>query len=997
MVRYLWLVILLSVLPVDAAKWRYVPSSPTDVFVATGSGGNAGFCAEAEDSQYLSGHWLEVADASLISGAVLQSQGDYLGQASVVLDFTSGTYYGWAVGRCTKGDRCAVWVQYGTPFAYTPSNTTASKFPLGGALAVLPIGTRADEDLERPLTASDVTQRAFSITQGQPLYVMAQDGVQLDYLFFATSANAIPSCTGAPVETVNLVIYHTASLPTPDGTLDTIWTNAPRVVYGGLGSATAAWDTRALYNKTASPRRLCLVHRGTLANAEFPTTTEDASGVFTSDTALRLDFREDQAPTRPLSYSTATNGNATPTTRDGQFNDADAFGSSLDFANRASGRSYAANLLHLEHCFDLPSALVEGSVFRCDFRALEKVIGQAQTSKYAYAPDGTLATAGLCQLSSATVPAPPADATAPSVGAISFSNVTSSTLTASATASDAESGISACQVQWDTDNDNAVSGGDASALTPCGLPQAGSCVCPISNLTPGTAYEVAITATNGVGLTASSAVADQTTGATGAQRYLSPTGTDTGDCSNAGAPCRTFAYALASARFPAGATLNLANGEYGSATSTGYPNINCASGSTNGTAALISTIQATNARQAWIKGTGAQTQVNLENCSYWRLTGLRISSADLNNPNGGSNVTIRNATNIRFDRNLVHTNNRYLNVNLLMVRNGSSAVLIEQNEFYDFHRKAIQMYQAANNTVRGNYFNALGVGNLSGGHQSQGSECVSNYPASNNLIESNICEVTTGSFPGFGFTVDASAAADNNRFFGNIARNLSIGSFVVTRGTTASLMPKNTYTKDFVAAGVTTYGLDLRSTRNSASAPSCEQCSIFPTATATAGMTARQAGSVGDGQYEFVAVNSLVRGVGAGVGVRLLDQDVISAQSMGVSAVATAFEPPASDPGITGEVTSDPQVGACVTYVPNASPYKGAGVGGADIGANAMFRYVDGVKTTLPMFLSGSDYVFYACGAEISGINSDASRSCKGVHQRLNLHAAASPRCTPPY
>jgi parallel beta-helix repeat protein len=964
------------------------------VFTATGVGADAGFCAEAETLQFNTGDWTDLTDAAASGGHTLQAN-TFGSQIAASLGFASATYYGWIVGRCTEGDRCAVWVQHIDLLPRTPSNTLATKFPLGGEVAVTPIGARTDEDLRRALTPSDTVQRSFAITEDQALYIQAQPGVQLDYVFFSTNANATPSCDDAPAQTVNLVIYHADTLPTPDGTLDTIWTNAAMVNYAGYGSATAAWDTRALYKQDASPRRICLLHQGTLANAEFPTTTEDSSAIFNSDTALRFDFREDVGTVRPLSYSTATNGNATPTTRDGQFNEADAFSSTLDFANRSSGRSYAANLLRIETCFDLPTALVAGQTFRCDLRAQEKVTGSAFTSKRAYSTDDTLATAGICQLSTTTVAAPPADSTPPSMGAVSFVNVTSSGFTATSTVTEAESTVSACQVQYDTDNDNAVSGGDASALISCGLPQGGSCVCPVTGLSASTAYEVVVKATNSAGLTGTSAVGDQTTAApSGDTFYIAASGGSDSNACTTGSRCATIAGVMAKAGFGPGDTILIGNGTY-----TNYPNILCSANPSkfNGTASAKITVRAENARQAHFSGTGAQSVFRLENCAHWNIENLRISNADLNDPGAGTNLGIRNSTNITVRGNLIYKNNRYANVQLMMVRDGSSGVLVENNEFYNFHRKAIQIYISANNTIRGNYFNSMGVGNISGGYTSQVSEAVSTYPGANNLVESNISEMTTGTFASAGFTVDATQNSNNNRFFGNIAINPDYGSFIVTRGNSVTQMPLNTWTKDFVVVGSKVYGVDLRSARNSASFPSCEQCSIFPSASSNTGIISRVTGNLGDGNYQFFGLNTLIRGAGAGYGLRLIDQDVINVQNFGISNVATAFDPAASHADITGELTSNPNMGGCYTMVPAGSPYKGAGIGGADIGADAMYRYVDGIKTSLPMFLSGSDYLFYGCGATVAGVNDSAASSCIGVHQRLNLHAAAGTRCIPPY
>src|SRR5262249_42624540 len=76
--------------------------------------------------------------------------------------------------------------------------------------------------------------------------------------------------------------------------------------------------------------------------------------------------------------------------------------------------------------------------------------------------------------------------------------------------------------------------------------------------------------------------------------------------------------------------------------------------------------------------------------------------------------------------------------------------------------------------------------------------------------------------------------------------------------------------------------------------------------------------------------------------------------------------------------------GKCMLWVPDGSNMKGAGAGGADIGANVLHRYVDGVLTSQRLWNPTTGA--FPCGATVAGVNDDPARSCVGVHTRLNVN-----------
>jgi hypothetical protein len=101
-----------------------------------------------------------------------------------------------------------------------------------------------------------------------------------------------------------------------------------------------------------------------------------------------------------------------------------------------------------------------------------------------------------------------------------------------------------------------------------------------------------------------------------------------------------------------------------------------------------------------------------------------------------------------------------------------------------------------------------------------------------------------------------------------------------------------------------------------------------------------------------------------------------------------AFSPAAS-PHVTSTVALDPALGGCLIYLPMASPLRGAGAGGRDVGAEVVYRYQDGLLTTERLWDAATEA--FPCGAIVPGLNDDPTQSCIGVHQRLAVGAGGCP------
>jgi hypothetical protein len=105
--------------------------------------------------------------------------------------------------------------------------------------------------------------------------------------------------------------------------------------------------------------------------------------------------------------------------------------------------------------------------------------------------------------------------------------------------------------------------------------------------------------------------------------------------------------------------------------------------------------------------------------------------------------------------------NRYGNAHLLSVDN-SRQVLVEESEFYRYHRDGLLSFNTTDSEYRRNYFNSRRHADLAGGYRSiyrgTGDDAIAIYPGVRNLVENNITENT-----GAGYTIEANGPATSNR------------------------------------------------------------------------------------------------------------------------------------------------------------------------------------------------------------------------------------------
>ena len=456
-------------------------------------------------------------------------------------------------------------------------------------------------------------------------------------------------------------------------------------------------------------------------------------------------------------------------------------------------------------------------------------------------------------------------------------------------------------------------------------------------------------------------------------------------------PSDSFSSKLA--QLQPGDTLILRDGTYSPIS------IDCNSNAQNGTASAPITLQAEHERQALIMPSGDKEDAfGIYNCSYWNIEGLHMKGlASAACPiTAGVLISVRGSAHINIRRNLVDHLNPNGNLAAIFIGYGSHDSLVEENEIYDLgvgscsagchcNNKAIQIYNSTNVVVRRNYVNERN-------DRSQVLEDINPYPASQVLVENNIVE--NG---GLAFSVDPNAYGANsndNQFYGNIALKASLASFFWAArchdlnpcdGTGGGIIKNNSY-KDNVSIDSAYEGMYDRGAWGN-------------TIESFTDINSADRGYLYDVQSDSAytitqtnIVNFLSTGPGDGgfyVSRFTTPPFTFSCDHCVANGKAINFIPALPDSHFTNALSIDPQLGSCKVWIPENSPMKRAGKNGADIGANVLYRYQDGVLTNQPLWdpVTGR----FPCGAIVPGINDVPGQSCVDVHQRLNVNTNGCP------
>ena len=453
--------------------------------------------------------------------------------------------------------------------------------------------------------------------------------------------------------------------------------------------------------------------------------------------------------------------------------------------------------------------------------------------------------------------------------------------------------------------------------------------------------------------------------------FLSPSGSNA-NAGTAVAPWKTFSFVIPKLR--PGDVLILKDGKYDGSNS-GYPNINGSKNANNGTRQNPITVKAENERKAFIDGTGLIDTLRIANLSFWNFEGIYAKSRENHNSTSGNVIRVTNSANLVFKRLLLTHNNRWVNTHLMSLEH-CAEMLVEESEFYTFHRHAILGWYTNNSIYRRNYFNSRGYKDVTGGYasftRSRGEAGITLYPGSNNIVENVISEGN-----GFAADIQAKVAAVNNRFFGVISLNDTYGIVPVARGD-GDKMPKDTYIENFVCITPKKFCIYARSAKNTLIKGAALIGKIDGK---SSGLAADAYSYPGDGVYSTFTENLMVMNHSS-YGISNSSQATWSHDHSNAYNNKVDFNPTAN---LKSPTTLNPGFGTCKVFVPEASPLKRKGVGGADIGANILYRYKNGVLTSQPLWNATTGE--FPHGALVRGVNDIAGSSLFDVHKRLNVNA----------
>lgn len=486
----------------------------------------------------------------------------------------------------------------------------------------------------------------------------------------------------------------------------------------------------------------------------------------------------------------------------------------------------------------------------------------------------------------------------------------------------------------------------------------------------------------------------------GPERFISPNGDDGADGSS-GAPWRTFAHAIP--QLAPGFTLVLKDGKYEPET-TGLPLVSCGPAA-NGTAEQPITLRAENERRAHLSSDGTSPALRLSGCSYWTLEGLHGSSQDVAHSGPPPHVfDVDGSDHVVARRLLAHHTNRLTNSHAIAV-DFSTNVLVEESEVYWYHRWGLIAYESDRVTFRRCTAHSRGYADVPGYASitaARGDFGIGLYQGEagtkRSLVENCVSEDNGADFRSGRNPAPSGSSAPNadwNRFLGDIAignGNGMVRDFTAGADAGSELaVSYDTLYENVVVVGSANHGIFLRGGRNL----------VVRNATITgSGNDGFSADNVHDITSPSVHLVNVLAFGNAWVGLNVSSDFLASsgaAFSIAHSATNDGFAPSETIGDDAGNIQSSYALGptamglagtGCVVYVPaSEAALKGKGAGGADIGANVVHRYEEGVLTNEKLWGPAG----FPCGAIVEGVNDLPGSSCKNLHERLNLGPGKCP------
>jgi hypothetical protein len=468
--------------------------------------------------------------------------------------------------------------------------------------------------------------------------------------------------------------------------------------------------------------------------------------------------------------------------------------------------------------------------------------------------------------------------------------------------------------------------------------------------------------------------------------YISPTGSDANPGTLA-KPWLTFAYAIDPARAACGDTLLLTNGTYGDDTSTGKISISrliCTVGNEL-------TIRALNQRQAKIVDNGTGRPVNIENSAYIIVDGLYARSTDNIGAKAGTPFRANLSHHVTFRNNVARNPNRYSNTPVYSSLN-SQDILYEDNEAYVFHRHCVTAWESERIVVRRQYCNPRG-GKIPGGFSDggmplgSGDSVFSMYPCKDCILENSIADGTTN--PMFlnemNATFGSGILMSGSKVLGSICYKCNAGNGIYPNGRKVADLnhsPQNITIRDVAIVDFNSIGSAIRV--SDGVNITLDHITVLGGGSGGSGIVADDTVNGSTPTTNSIAMTNILASGLTGAGFRVTSYLTWSGEKLFSTGNRIAFDPALTSNWINTSTRAH-GMGTCKVWVPADAAVKGAGTGRSDIGANILYRYVNGVLTSIPLWDPRTGA--FPHGAEdVDGTNRVAGESLFDIHTRLNVN-----------
>lgn len=979
-----WLIPALALgLPIE----RLVPASAGNVFTADG----ANYYVNFEDC-ISAGPIGLVVDATSPGGRYAANTGTdgRIGMIVCEGSFANATYYGAISGRGQGGALVAIDT---SPFTL---NIPRSKYTALDSTAQFThslVWAGYTGTVGGTVRTNSTTRRSWALNGTHKFYFLLEaptaptgTGAQLGRFVLTASAATDPSTVGTGggggTSSRQDILEVGANTITVDGSgAENGWANAPVIDFtGGYDNGvTATTQVKALW-KDAATNRFYFLATITKAGLLGTASANDTGQIF-SDTGLEMRLcknRADDTSCYLLAVSIADKH------YDANFTGVDTIDSTFSIGNLSHAVINSTNTWTIEIAGDLFSSTAADQIFAC-FRINERTSGGTKYKDSCPSASNIDDNSkhDIYTLSATTVPAPPADTTNPTVASCSATNVGNNSFDATCTPSDDSGGALTIRVIYGTSTGIYTTTVTRQSTCASGV----ACVLNIPNLTAGTGYFWRMCAvdptgnpTDQSGTLGCSAEVGPTTTTSTSDVYIATNGSDSNNGSS-GAPWRTFAHAIP--LLTPGSRLLVKNGTYGQSASTGLPSINCGAGgnAVNGTSSQPITIEAENQRQAILNvqsGAASAVSLTLRNCSWWRiigLTGTTDNTSGVSFGDGAARFKIAGSSDILAQYLMAYgmNANEPVNGNAGIEVTNSSRVTVEYAEVYkQFRHNVISVGNGNNDHVfRNIYCNRQGQTKPG----DQPGACITNYGAGTLLAENIFMGPNGGSGCGNGASlVDQIGSNGVTRLLNGASVCGSNGGtiFIVKQDTGA--VPTGTVLKNLAIITPQGDGIDLDSANQT---------------------VVQNVTTIGGGSHGIVihddfgvtngATGTNIMGIGAaGYAWRAISAEVSTVDYIRAFNNATGTT---SNTTTTNLTTTDPSMGSCYLWAPDASNTLGTGLAGGNIGARVLYRYVNGVETATKLW-DTTTHTMVGAGATVTGMNDSATNSLIGIGAQMHLGAA---------